>query len=254
MPIHNKSSPSSIANHTTAEIDYHTSEAAKVKRNREQAYFNSYNFDAIEVLPYDGDDDGDDDEDDDGRDSKVANEKLYNSHKRNNVATTAETTAEASTIETTKNYLNLKTEQSSDRYLEQLGQGVIRVDSNGGICGRNVNLKTTNHHNTHGKYSYLQRFAVIFGNNNNTDTSNKNDNNKKANTINGTKSDKQRCGQRLNLQTPALCATPANNNNRELCTIITYNSSDMVAENNNNSNGVNGSGFLLPRAMLKYQR
>uniref|UniRef100_A0A1B0FGL4 Uncharacterized protein n=1 Tax=Glossina morsitans morsitans TaxID=37546 RepID=A0A1B0FGL4_GLOMM len=248
MPIHNKSSPSSIANHTTAEIDYHTSEAAKVKRNREQAYFNSYNFDAIEVLPYDGDDDGDDDEDDDGRDSKVANEKLYNSHKRNNVATTAETTAGASTIETTKSYLNLKTEQSSDRYLEQLGQGGIRVDSNGGICGRNVNLKTTNHHNTHGNYSYLQRFAVIFGNNNNTGTSNK-----KTNTINSTKSDKQRCGQRLNSQTPALCSTSANNNNRELCTIITYNSSDMVAENNNNSNGVNGNGFLLPRAMLKYQ-
>ncbi|KAL9917295.1 uncharacterized protein ACN2A1_003127 [Glossina fuscipes fuscipes] len=241
MPIHNKSSPSSIANHTTAEIDYHTSEAAKVKRNREQAYFNSYNFDAIEALPYDGDDD----EDDDGGDSKVANEKLCNSHKRNNVATTTETTGGSSTIETAKNYLNLITEPSSDRYLEQLAHGVIRVDDNGGICGPNVNLKTTNHHNTHGKYSYLQRFAVIFGNNNNVGTSN--NNNKKTNTINSDKSDKQRCGQHLNSQAPALCSTPANHNNRELCTITTYNTSDVVAENNNNSNG-----FLLPRAMLKY--
>ncbi|BFG03516.1 uncharacterized protein DMAD_02753 [Drosophila madeirensis] len=38
----------------------HVTEAAQVKRTREQAYFNSYDFDAIEVLPYDEDgDDGD---------------------------------------------------------------------------------------------------------------------------------------------------------------------------------------------------
>ncbi|XP_022229377.2 uncharacterized protein LOC111078817 [Drosophila obscura] len=34
----------------------HVTEAAQVKRTREQAYFNSYDFDAIEVLPYDEDD------------------------------------------------------------------------------------------------------------------------------------------------------------------------------------------------------
>ncbi|SPP75564.1 uncharacterized protein LOC117582100 [Drosophila guanche] len=38
----------------------HVTEAAQVKRTREQAYFNSYDFDAIEVLPYDEDGDGDD--------------------------------------------------------------------------------------------------------------------------------------------------------------------------------------------------
>ncbi|KAM7345105.1 uncharacterized protein ACRADG_011555 isoform 1-T2 [Cochliomyia hominivorax] len=60
MPIYHKTSASNGGNHNTAEIDYHTSEAAKVKRTREQAYFNSYDFDAIEVLPYDDEEDEDD--------------------------------------------------------------------------------------------------------------------------------------------------------------------------------------------------
>ncbi|XP_037953310.1 uncharacterized protein LOC119683603 [Teleopsis dalmanni] len=51
MSVKNK--PPVLAS-TADKIDY-TSEAAKVKRTREQAYFNSYNFDAIEVLPYDDD-------------------------------------------------------------------------------------------------------------------------------------------------------------------------------------------------------
>ncbi|XP_075166314.1 uncharacterized protein LOC142238522 [Haematobia irritans] len=62
MPIYHKAPPSVVGNHATSEIDNHTSEAAKVKRTREHAYFNSYDFDAIEVLPYD-----DEDEDDEGR-------------------------------------------------------------------------------------------------------------------------------------------------------------------------------------------
>lgn len=55
MPIC-KSSPaaatSSKKNATDISAD-HVTEAAQVKRTREQAYFNSYDFDAIEVLPYD---------------------------------------------------------------------------------------------------------------------------------------------------------------------------------------------------------
>ncbi|XP_061391783.1 uncharacterized protein LOC133327237, partial [Musca vetustissima] len=57
MPIYHKTPPTVSGSHATSEIDNHTSEAAKVKRTREHAYFNSYDFDAIEVLPYDEDDD-----------------------------------------------------------------------------------------------------------------------------------------------------------------------------------------------------
>ena len=60
MPIYHKTP--STGNSNSTEIDNHTSEAAKVKRTREQAYFNSYDFDAIEVLPYANDDDEDDDD------------------------------------------------------------------------------------------------------------------------------------------------------------------------------------------------
>ncbi|XP_013117004.2 serine-rich adhesin for platelets [Stomoxys calcitrans] len=56
MPIYHKTPPSVVGNHATSDIDNHTSEAAKVKRTREHAYFNSYDFDAIEVLPYDEED------------------------------------------------------------------------------------------------------------------------------------------------------------------------------------------------------
>ncbi|XP_055854008.1 uncharacterized protein LOC129917846 [Episyrphus balteatus] len=51
----NKSKLTSSGNPSAAEPDHHASEAAKVKRTKEQAYFNSYDFDAIEVLPYDED-------------------------------------------------------------------------------------------------------------------------------------------------------------------------------------------------------
>ncbi|XP_068146573.1 uncharacterized protein [Drosophila tropicalis] len=48
----------SSAAKTAADISAdHVTEAAQVKRTREQAYFNSYDFDAIEVLPYDEDED-----------------------------------------------------------------------------------------------------------------------------------------------------------------------------------------------------
>ena len=60
MPIYHKTP--STGNSNPIEIDNHTSEAAKVKRTREQAYFNSYDFDAIVVLPYANDDDEDDDD------------------------------------------------------------------------------------------------------------------------------------------------------------------------------------------------
>ncbi|XP_060660021.1 RING finger protein B [Drosophila nasuta] len=58
MPIC-KSSPAMASSKKTAtDISAdHVTEAAQVKRTREQAYFNSYDFDAIEVLPYDEDDD-----------------------------------------------------------------------------------------------------------------------------------------------------------------------------------------------------
>lgn len=62
MPIYHKTPPSIVGNHATSEIDNHTSEAAKVKRTREHAYFNSYDFDAIEVLPYDDDDEEEEEE------------------------------------------------------------------------------------------------------------------------------------------------------------------------------------------------
>lgn len=52
MPICNKPAQSAK---NTAEFDDYASEAAKMKRTREQAYFNSYNFDAIH--PYDKDND-----------------------------------------------------------------------------------------------------------------------------------------------------------------------------------------------------
>ncbi|XP_055917186.1 uncharacterized protein LOC129949639 [Eupeodes corollae] len=51
----NKSKLTSLGSLSAAELDHHDSEAAKVKRTKEQAYFNSYDFDAIEVLPYDED-------------------------------------------------------------------------------------------------------------------------------------------------------------------------------------------------------
>lgn len=51
----NKSKLTSLGNISAADTDHHASEAAKVKRTKEQAYFNSYDFDAIEVLPYDED-------------------------------------------------------------------------------------------------------------------------------------------------------------------------------------------------------
>ncbi|KAH8308720.1 hypothetical protein KR059_001068 [Drosophila kikkawai] len=57
MPIC-KSSPGAASKKTATDISAdHVTEAAQVKRTREQAYFNSYDFDAIEVLPYDEEDD-----------------------------------------------------------------------------------------------------------------------------------------------------------------------------------------------------
>ncbi|KAH8290235.1 hypothetical protein KR054_001241 [Drosophila jambulina] len=57
MPIC-KSSPGAASKKTGTDISAdHVTEAAQVKRTREQAYFNSYDFDAIEVLPYDEEED-----------------------------------------------------------------------------------------------------------------------------------------------------------------------------------------------------
>lgn len=57
MPIC-KSSPGAASKKTATDISAdHVTEAAQVKRTREQAYFNSYDFDAIEVLPYDEEED-----------------------------------------------------------------------------------------------------------------------------------------------------------------------------------------------------
>ncbi|XP_053967376.1 uncharacterized protein LOC128868855 [Anastrepha ludens] len=55
MPIYNKPPLSLSQAKGATEFDDHASEAAKMKRTREQAYFNSYNFDAIQTLPYDND-------------------------------------------------------------------------------------------------------------------------------------------------------------------------------------------------------
>ncbi|XP_067630145.1 uncharacterized protein [Eurosta solidaginis] len=53
MPICNKPSLALSQSKSATEFNDHASEAAKMKRTREQAYFNSYNFDAIEqVFPY----------------------------------------------------------------------------------------------------------------------------------------------------------------------------------------------------------
>ncbi|XP_016967907.1 uncharacterized protein LOC108036346 [Drosophila biarmipes] len=57
MPIC-KNLPGTASKKTATDISAdHVTEAAQVKRTREQAYFNSYDFDAIEVLPYDEEDD-----------------------------------------------------------------------------------------------------------------------------------------------------------------------------------------------------
>ncbi|XP_017097473.2 uncharacterized protein [Drosophila bipectinata] len=57
MPIC-KSSQVTASKKTATDISAdHVTEAAQVQRTREQAYFNSYDFDAIEVLPYDEEDD-----------------------------------------------------------------------------------------------------------------------------------------------------------------------------------------------------
>ncbi|XP_034478494.1 uncharacterized protein LOC117784784 [Drosophila innubila] len=58
MPICKSSPATATSKKTATDISAdHVTEAAQVKRTREQAYFNSYDFDAIEVLPYDEDDD-----------------------------------------------------------------------------------------------------------------------------------------------------------------------------------------------------
>ncbi|KAH8407579.1 hypothetical protein KR222_007450 [Zaprionus bogoriensis] len=60
MPICKSSPAAATSKKTATDISAdHVTEAAQVKRTREQAYFNSYDFDAIEVLPYD---EGDDEE------------------------------------------------------------------------------------------------------------------------------------------------------------------------------------------------
>lgn len=54
MPICKSSPAAGTSKKSTTDISAdHVTEAAQVKRTREQAYFNSYDFDAIEVLPYD---------------------------------------------------------------------------------------------------------------------------------------------------------------------------------------------------------
>ncbi|KAL7735909.1 hypothetical protein ACLKA6_002358 [Drosophila palustris] len=58
MPICKSSPATATSKKTATDISAdHVTEAAQVQRTREQAYFNSYDFDAIEVLPYDEDDD-----------------------------------------------------------------------------------------------------------------------------------------------------------------------------------------------------
>lgn len=54
MPICKSSPAAGTSKKSATDISAdHVTEAAQVKRTREQAYFNSYDFDAIEVLPYD---------------------------------------------------------------------------------------------------------------------------------------------------------------------------------------------------------
>ncbi|XP_033150915.1 uncharacterized protein LOC117135087 [Drosophila busckii] len=60
MPICKSTPSTATSKKSSTDISAdHVTEAAQVKRTREQAYFNSYDFDAIEVLPYDDDEDDD---------------------------------------------------------------------------------------------------------------------------------------------------------------------------------------------------
>ncbi|XP_023171602.2 uncharacterized protein LOC111599958 [Drosophila hydei] len=63
MPICKSTPAMATSKKTASDISSdHVTEAAQVKRIREQAYFNSYDFDAIEVLPYDEDNDDEEEE------------------------------------------------------------------------------------------------------------------------------------------------------------------------------------------------
>ncbi|KRG03943.1 homeobox protein prospero isoform X2 [Drosophila mojavensis] len=74
MPICKSTPAMATSKKTASDISSdHVTEAAQVKRIREQAYFNSYDFDAIEVLPYDEDNDEEEEEEEEEEEDEDSN-------------------------------------------------------------------------------------------------------------------------------------------------------------------------------------
>lgn len=211
MPIYHKAPPSIAGSHTTADIDYHTSEAAKVKRTREQAYFNSYDFDAIEVLPYD-----DEDEEEKGGKSKTktttkSKSKLYSqqqpsrqhlsqqsvkyqhkqhqqhqSHAQNQPQHYQQQAHPLSSVVTHKTSLSNPLSFATARAMHN---SPSNDDGNSSSNNNNTTFTIDNPDDSHiignsnRKYhSYLQRFgvAIFGGNSNNNNNNNNNNSNKKT--------------------------------------------------------------------------
>ncbi|XP_017078961.1 uncharacterized protein LOC108113043 [Drosophila eugracilis] len=118
MPIC-KSSPGTASKKTATDISAdHVTEAAQVKRTREQAYFNSYDFDAIEVLPYD-------EEDDEGGTSRSRSRSQSRSQSRNE--------SSSSRSSSTRSYSATKDPSATHKfaYLQRLGAFFARNGSGG---------------------------------------------------------------------------------------------------------------------------
>lgn len=176
MPIYHKTGGASSGSHNTAEIDYHTSEAAKVKRTREQAYFNSYDFDAIEVLPYDDEEDEDD-------------EKMRGTHKERGKLNSQTKPQQLKTKP-------LRTQaQTKSHHLQQQHQMLEEPvkphkthphhysfsnnndssSSNSFMVDKPSSSSHQHHHNVNAKYNpslYLQRFTGIFSGKSNLHSNN----------------------------------------------------------------------------------
>ncbi|XP_037714754.1 uncharacterized protein LOC119550251 [Drosophila subpulchrella] len=124
MPIC-KNSPGTASKKTATDISAdHVTEAAQVKRTREQAYFNSYDFDAIEVLPYD-------EEDDEARDRSQGGSRSR-SHSRSR--SQSRNGSSSSRSSSTRSYSAPKDPGAANKfaYLQRLGAFFAR---NGGGAG-----------------------------------------------------------------------------------------------------------------------
>ncbi|XP_065370142.1 box A-binding factor [Calliphora vicina] len=168
MPIYHKTAASIVGNHNTAEIDYHTSEAAKVKRTREQAYFNSYDFDAIEVLPYEDEED----EDDERRSS-------YTRERERNLASNSQTkkpSKQTPQLTATHHHQQHQHHHQQQEQLQLQRQKLANHSFSAGSSSSNNNHQQQQQHHQHhphqqplhhvnSKYNpslYLQRITGIF--------------------------------------------------------------------------------------------